>query len=87
MEIVIAIGEWFTATINGLLGWIGIPVTIYTQLVVLIATGLLVLLLVNESLVIIEYRRRRKAQEELDAIPAKMTISEKDANAPISSDF
>lgn len=77
MEIVIAIGEWFTATINGLLNWIGVPVTIYTQLVVLVATGLLVLLLVNELLVIIEYRRRRKAQEELDAIPAKMTMNEK----------
>ena len=36
MEIVIAIGEWFTATVNGLLNWIGVPVTIYTQLVVLI---------------------------------------------------
>lgn len=72
-----AVGEWFTATINGLLNWIGVPVTIYTQLVVLIATGLLVLLMVNELLVIIEYRRRRKAQEELDAIPAKMTMNEK----------
>ena len=35
MEIVIAIGEWFTATVNGLLNWIGVPVTIYTQLVVI----------------------------------------------------
>jgi hypothetical protein len=76
MEIVEVIGDWFISTINSLLNWIGIPISIYAQLAVLIAAGLLVLLVVNELLVIIEYRRRRKAQKAFDAIPGKMTVNE-----------
>ena len=79
MEIVEAIREWFVSTINGLLDWAGFPVTIYTQLGVLVAAVFLiflVLMVVNEILFLLRYRRDQKVQKALDAIPPKMTIDE-----------
>ncbi len=74
------IGEWFVSTVNGLLGWAGFPVTIYTQLGVLVAAVFLiflVLMVVNEILFSLRHRRDQKVQKALDAIPPKMTINEK----------
>jgi hypothetical protein len=71
-----AAGEWLVSTVNGLLGWAGFPVTLFTQLVVLFAAGFLVLLVVNGILKAREDYRKKKTQRELEAIPAKMTIDE-----------
>jgi len=71
-----AAGEWLASTVNGLLGWVGFPVTLYTQLAVLFAAGSLFLLVVNWFLKSREYSRDKKVQKALDAIPPKMTIDE-----------
>ena len=69
-------GEWLVSTVNGLLGWVGFPVTLYTQLAVLFAAGSLFLLVVNWFLKSREYSRDKKVQKALDDIPPKMTIDE-----------